>query len=100
MQLTADDLANSKIDRQKDNEYLQVYFPSAIAYGSDNFTVTCRIKVNECSNTSCPFLMTEIQQCRSILHRLRKIMRADHQSRLYIQWIVRRGFCEPERHRR
>ena len=60
MQMTADDLANSKIDRQKDNEYLQVYFPSAIAYSSDNFTLTCRIKVNECRNTSCPFLMTEI----------------------------------------
>jgi len=60
MQLTADDLANSKIDRQKDNQYLQVYFPSAISYSSDNFTLTCRIKVNECRNTSCPFLMTEI----------------------------------------
>lgn len=60
MQLTADDLANSKIDRQKDNEYLQVYFPSAIAYSSDNFTLTCRIKFSECRNTSCPFLMTEI----------------------------------------
>jgi hypothetical protein len=60
MQLTADDLANSKIDRQKDNQYLQVYFPSAISYSSDNFTLTCRIKVNECRNASCPFLMTEI----------------------------------------
>ena len=60
MQMTADDLANSKIDPQKDNEYLQVYFPSAIVYSSDNFTLTCRIKVNECGNTSCPFLMTEI----------------------------------------
>jgi hypothetical protein len=60
MQLTVDDLVNSKIDPQKDNAYLQVYFPSAIAYSSDNFTLTCRIKVNECRNTSCPFLMTEI----------------------------------------
>ena len=60
MQLTADDLANNKIDRQKDNQYLQVYFPSAIAYSSDNFTLTCRIKFSECRNTSCPFLMTEI----------------------------------------
>jgi hypothetical protein len=60
MQMTEDDLANNKIDRQKDNEYLQVYFPTAITYSSDNFTLTCRIKVNECRNTSCPFLMTEI----------------------------------------
>ena len=60
MQLTVDDLVNSKIDPQKDNAYLQVYFPSAIAYSSDNFTLTCRIKVNECRNTSCPFLMTEV----------------------------------------
>jgi hypothetical protein len=60
MQLTADDLANSKIDRQKDNDYLQVYFPSAIVYSSDNFTLTCRIKVNECRNASCPYLMAEI----------------------------------------
>ena len=29
MQLTTDDLANGKIDRQKDNNYCQVYFPSA-----------------------------------------------------------------------
>jgi hypothetical protein len=60
MRLTADDLVNSKIDPQKDNAYLQVYFPSAIAYSSDNFMLTCRIKVNECRNASCPFLMTEI----------------------------------------
>jgi hypothetical protein len=60
MQLTVDDLVNSKIDPQKDNAYLQVYFPSAIAYSSDNFTLTCRIKVNQCRNTSCPFLMTEV----------------------------------------
>jgi hypothetical protein len=60
MQMTEGDLANSKIDRQKDNEYLQVYFPSAIDYSSDNFILTCRIKVNECRNASCPFLMTEI----------------------------------------
>jgi hypothetical protein len=60
MQLTVADLVNSKIDPQKDNAYLQVYFPSAIAYSSDNFILTCRIKVNECRNASCPFLMTEI----------------------------------------
>jgi hypothetical protein len=60
MQLTADDLASSKIDREKDNDYLQVYFPSAIAYSSDNFILTCKVKVNECRNASCPYLMTEI----------------------------------------
>jgi hypothetical protein len=60
MQLTTDDLVNGKVDRQKDNEYCQVYFPSAIAYSSDNFTLTCRIKLNDCRNTSCPYLMTEI----------------------------------------
>ncbi len=60
MQVTADDLANNKIDRQKDNEYCQVYFPTAITYNSDSFTLTCRIKVNECRNTACPYLMTEI----------------------------------------
>jgi hypothetical protein len=60
MQLTTDDLADGKVDRQKDNEYCQVYFPSAIAYSSDNFTLTCRIKLNDCRNASCPYLMTEV----------------------------------------
>jgi hypothetical protein len=60
LQLMPDDLVNNKVDRQKDHQYYQVYFPSVIDKSSDNFTLTFRIKVNELNNESCPYLMSEV----------------------------------------
>ena len=58
--LTKDDLAKSRIDIQKENAYVNVYFPSQIASSSDNFVLRFRIKVDELKNEPCPFLMTEV----------------------------------------
>lgn len=35
-------------------------FPSTIQYNSDDFTLHCRVKVDNVNNAGCPFLMTEI----------------------------------------
>jgi hypothetical protein len=58
--LTKDDIAKSKIDIQKENIFVNVYFPSQIESSSDNFVLNFRIKVDELKNGPCPFLMTEV----------------------------------------
>ncbi|HVU84409.1 MAG TPA: hypothetical protein VHC50_06190, partial [Puia sp.] len=58
--LSLDDLLNSKIDIQRSNHYVSVYFPSGITYSSDNFTMKCRARIRQVNNESCPMLMCEI----------------------------------------
>ena len=58
--LTKDDLEKSKIDLQKENVYVNAWFPSRIESSSDNFVLTFRIKVDELKNEPCPFLMSEV----------------------------------------
>jgi len=60
LKLTKDDLAKSKIDIQKEDVFVNVYFPSQIENSSDNFVLKFRIKVDELKNEPCPFLMTEV----------------------------------------
>lgn len=60
LRLTKEDLVKSRIDIQKENVFVNVYFPSQIKSSSDNFVLKFRIKVNELKNESCPFLMTEV----------------------------------------
>jgi hypothetical protein len=60
VKLTTDDLAKSKIDIQKENIYVNAYFPSAIKSSSDNFVLRFRIKIDELKNEPCPFLMCEV----------------------------------------
>lgn len=68
LQLTAGDLSASKIDPQKGNKYLMVYFPGRIEGNSDNFTLTFRIKVNEWSNDLCPYFMPEVFCQRNFMY--------------------------------
>ena len=58
--LNEKEILASQIDMKKDNEYYQVYFPSDIKYSSDNFRLTCRLRVNQLNNYSCPSLMCEV----------------------------------------
>jgi hypothetical protein len=58
--LNENEILASQVDTRKDNEYYQVYFPSDIKYSSDNFRLTCRVRVNQMNNISCPFLMCEV----------------------------------------
>lgn len=58
--LTTQDLIANNIDPKRYNAYMQLYFPSEIKYSSDDFTLHCRIKVNDVNNANCPLLMTEI----------------------------------------
>ena len=58
--LSPDDLKNSKIDIERSNHYVSAYFPSNIAYSSDNFTMTCRVRVRPVKNAPCPMLMCEV----------------------------------------
>jgi hypothetical protein len=60
LKLTKDDLLKSRIDIQKENVYVNAWFPSRIESSSDNFVLTFRIKVDELKNAPCPFFMTEI----------------------------------------
>ena len=60
MQLTPDDLAAAGIDFRQPNEYCAVYFPSRIEASSDNFVMTCRIRMAVASHAACPVIMSEI----------------------------------------
>ena len=60
MQLTLDDLAAAGIDFQRQHEYCAVYFPSRIEASSDNFVMTCRIRMAVASHAACPVIMSEI----------------------------------------
>jgi len=60
LRLTKDDLVKSRIDIQKENVFVNVYFPSHIESSSDNFVLKFRIKVDELKNEPCSFLMTEV----------------------------------------
>jgi hypothetical protein len=60
LQLSVQELLNSQIEMQKENAYMQVYFPSNIEHSSDDFIMKFRIKVNPVNNDHCPYFMAEI----------------------------------------
>lgn len=60
LQVTMDDLNDSKVDVQKEQEYVHVYFPTNIESSSDNFVMHFRIRVKPVNNDHCPYFMTEI----------------------------------------
>ena len=60
LKLSTGELLASNIDLQKDNVYCNTWFPSDIAYSSDNFTLKCRVRIKPVNNESCPRLMCEI----------------------------------------
>jgi hypothetical protein len=60
LKLTTDDLLKNKIDIQKENVFLNVYFPSIIESSSDNFVLKFRIKVDVLKNDPCPYFATEV----------------------------------------
>ncbi len=60
LKLTTDDLLKNKIDIQKENIFLNVYFPSRIKSSSDNFVLKFRIKVDVLKNDPCPYFATEV----------------------------------------
>ena len=53
-------ISPSSPDITKYNAFIWVDFPTEIQYTSDDFTLNCKIKVNNINNANCPFLMTEI----------------------------------------
>lgn len=60
IKLSTGELLESNIDLQKENVYCNTWFPSDIAYSSDNFTLNCRVRVKPVNNESCPLLMCEV----------------------------------------
>ena len=58
--LTPQEIIESQIDIQKQNEYIQVYFPGKIESSSDRFTMKFRIKINPLNNDHCPYFMAEV----------------------------------------
>ncbi|MHA4809558.1 hypothetical protein ACX0G9_15705 [Flavitalea flava] len=60
LKLSTGELLASNIDLQKDNIYCNTWFPSDIANSSDNFTLTCRVRIKPVNNESCPQLMCEV----------------------------------------
>ncbi|MDP4263407.1 MAG: hypothetical protein Q8941_12850 [Bacteroidota bacterium] len=55
-----DEILNSQVDIQKENTYIQVYFPSVFESNSDNFILNCRVRVNELRHNFCPYFMCEV----------------------------------------
>jgi hypothetical protein len=68
LKLTNEDLLNSRIDIQKENAYVNVYFPSQITSSSDNFVLQFRVKVDELKNGPCPYLMCEVYCQRQLMY--------------------------------
>ena len=60
MQLTPEEVLNSKVDVHKSNKIVQVYFPSLIKNSSDNFVLRFKVRVNALNNEACPYLMSEV----------------------------------------
>lgn len=60
LQFTPQEILNSQIDMQKQNNYIQVYFPGKIESGSDDFVLKFRIRVNPLNNDFCPYFMGEV----------------------------------------
>jgi hypothetical protein len=60
LKLTPDDLLKNKIDIQKENIFVNVYFPSVIESSSDNFVLKFRIKVDVLKNDPCPSFAAEV----------------------------------------
>jgi hypothetical protein len=60
LQLLPQEVLNSQVDMQKENDYAYLYFPSKIEYSSDNFVMKFRIKVNPVTNDYCPSFMVEV----------------------------------------
>jgi len=58
----------SSPDIAKYNAFIWVCFPDTIQYNSDDFTLNCKIKVNNINNAGCPFLMTEIFCQRNFMY--------------------------------
>jgi hypothetical protein len=58
--LTLSDLTGNGIDIHKNNQYLQVYFPTRLETNSDDCDLHFRIRVDPVSNAVCPYFMTEI----------------------------------------
>lgn len=60
LQLLKSDLLNSEVKIEKENEFLQVYFPSEIQSSSDNFVLRAKVRVNELRNNACPYFTCEV----------------------------------------
>jgi hypothetical protein len=58
--MTPQDLANNGIDIQKNNQYIQVYFPTQMQTNSDDCDLHFRIRVDPLNNEACPYFMAEI----------------------------------------
>lgn len=66
--LTKDDLVKSGIDVQKENIFINAFFPSHMENSSDNFVLRFRIKVDELKNEPCPYLLVEVFSQRPALY--------------------------------
>lgn len=58
--MNKDEILTSGVDPQKEHIYLQVWFPAKIEYGSENYVMQCRIRINQLKSNFCPFLMCEV----------------------------------------
>jgi len=66
--LTKEDLEKSGIDVQKENIFINAFFPSHLESSSDNFVLRFRIKVDALKNEPCPYLLVEVFSQRPALY--------------------------------
>jgi hypothetical protein len=60
MLLNKEDIVNSKVNVEKENLYIQCYFPTEVKYSSDNYRIKFRVRVNDLNNNPCPMLLFEV----------------------------------------
>lgn len=66
--MTENNVTAAGLDLQKNNIYVQTFFPSDIKYSVDNFTMNARVKVNNINNSQCSYLMCEIFCQRNFMY--------------------------------
>ena len=65
--LTAVQLLENSIDVKKDKRYHYVYFPSQMNVPSDNFKFKTRVRMQEVTRSTCPYIEVELYCQRSFM---------------------------------
>lgn len=65
--LTVEQLRENNIELNKDKRYHYVYYPDKMDVPSDNFRLKTRVRVQEVTRTTCPYIEVELYCQRSFM---------------------------------
>lgn len=60
LSMNEDEIVNSHVDIQKENNYFQVYFPSVFPGNSDNYILKCRLRTRQVRPDPCLYFICEV----------------------------------------